>query len=72
MKLKKNVNINSAIERLAEIQNQANSLAADFRQAVKLFDDSKLGIAELNFNIDEDLMRFRHTFAKIEELIKGF
>lgn len=71
MKLKKNNNINTLIERFAEMQNQCANLSTDFKQAIKLLDDSKLGITELNFNIDEELMRFNHTFLKIEELIKN-
>lgn len=71
MKLRKNVNINSLVERFKQIQNEAGILANHFQQSIQLFDDTKLGISELNFKIDEDVQRFYNTYAKIEDLIRG-
>lgn len=71
MKFKKNVNINSLIERLKELQQHTSVLQNDFTHITKLFDDSKLGISELNYNLDEELARFKNCFAKIEELIRS-
>ena len=71
MRLKKNVQMNSLVERLKQLQQEAGTLAAHFTQAVALFNDTKFGINEINFNIDEDVMRFNSTYGKIEELIKG-
>lgn len=72
MKLKKNVNMNSVVERFKELQNHCGTLASDFTKAIQILDDSKLGITELNYNIDEEVMRYRNTINKIEDLLKGF
>lgn len=71
MKIKKNVNMNSIIVRLEELSAQSLGLANDFKKAIALLDDTKLGIGELNYNIDEDLMRFERTYTKVYDLIKS-
>lgn len=71
MKLKKNVNMISVVERLKELNNYSSELANDFTRAAQILDDSKLGIPELNLNCDESLARFHNCYNKISDLIKG-
>lgn len=71
MKIKKHVNINSVIARFDEMIQHCNVLKADFIQAIQLLDNAKLGISELNFNIDEEVARYRNTFAKLEDLLRS-
>lgn len=71
MKIKKNVNINSAIERLKQLQGEAGALINSLTEANNVFSNTKLGVGELNLGIEEELMRFANTYSKIEELIKG-
>lgn len=71
MKLKKNVNYNTVIAKLAELQELSQGLQGDFRKVIGLLEDSKLGITEIDYKLDEDLVKFKNTFGKIEELIRG-
>ena len=71
MRLRKNANIATLILRLEEQVTHAQSLIKDFKYVSGLLGDNKLGIQELNYNIDEDVLRFNHTHSKIEDLLKG-
>lgn len=70
MKLKKNVNLNSLVERLKQVQQEANILANHFQQAATLFNDTKFGIEALDYKIDEDLARYFGTCERIENMVK--
>lgn len=72
MKLRKNVNYNTVIKHLQELNDISSALQLDFKKVIGLLEDNKLGIAEVNYNFDEDIIRFKNTFGKIEELIRGF
>ena len=72
MKLKRNVNMNTLVAKLEQLNGESNVLQGHFKEAIRLFDNNKLGIAELNYNMDEDLARFTHTYEKIQELLRGF
>lgn len=71
MRLKKNVNMNSIVGRLEQLQQEAGVLIKAFKDAIQLFDNNKLGISELDYKIDEDVMRFNNTHDKIQELIRN-
>ena len=71
MRLKKNINLNSIVARLEQLQQEAGVLIKAFRDVIQLFDNNKLGISELNYQIDEDVTRFNNTFEKVNELIRG-
>lgn len=71
MKIKKNVNMNSLVARLGELSDHATTVANDFKRAIQIFDDVKLGVTELDYRIDEEVMRLKHAYAKVEDLLKG-
>lgn len=71
MKLRKNINMNSVVARLEQLQQEAAVLVKNFRDIMQLFDNTKLGISELNYNMEEDLGRFHQTYSKIDELIRS-
>jgi chaperonin cofactor prefoldin len=72
MKLRKNPNIQSTILRLDELRENAANLIIDLKKVNQLLDDSKLGINELNYSLDEEYARFKNCYAKIEELFRVF
>ncbi len=63
--------MNSIVGRLEQLQQEAGVLIKAFKDAIQLFDNTKLGIAELDYRIDEDVARFNNTHDKVNELIKG-
>lgn len=63
--------MNSIVGRLEQLQQEAGVLIKAFKDAIQLFDNNKLGISELDYKIDEDVMRFNNTHDKIQELIRN-
>jgi hypothetical protein len=72
MKLRRNANYSTIINRLKDLSEQSSALQKDYAEVMRLLEDPKLGISEVDYKMEEDVMRFKSCFEKIEELMRSF
>lgn len=71
MKLQKSVNYKTLMQRLRDANELNSSLITEFKVIDDLFENTKLGIPELNYALEEQIGRWRDSTAKIEQLLRS-